>query len=78
MPQYNDYTEDHLVEKPAIEVFRSLGWEYLNCYDEQPGPDSILGRETRSEVVLVRRLRPALERLNPDLPARRSTWSSRS
>ena len=31
--------------------------------------EGVVGRETKSEVVLVPRLRAALERLNPDLPA---------
>lgn len=64
----HDYGEDALIEQPAIRLFESLGWEAANCYDEVPGPASFLGRETRSEVVLAARLRPALERLNPTLP----------
>lgn len=62
------YTEDALIEQPTIRLFEALGWETANCYDEIAGPYSFLGRETRAEVVLVARLRPALERLNPDLP----------
>src|SRR6266849_4661640 len=61
----DDYTEDALVEKPTIELFRKLDWKSQNCYYETFGRDSTLGRETSSEVVLVRRLRPALEKLNP-------------
>ena len=38
----------------------------MNCYQERFGPQGTLGRETQAEVVLVSRLRPALERLNPD------------
>lgn len=30
----NDYTEDALVEQPAIELFRQLDWDTANCYDE--------------------------------------------
>ncbi len=64
-----EYSEDALIEQPAIALFRdSLGWETLNCYNETLGPHGTLGRETRAEVVLVQRLRPALERLNPTLP----------
>jgi type I restriction enzyme, R subunit len=64
-----EYSEDALIEQPAIALFHdALGWETLNCYDETLGPASTLGRETRGEVVLVRKLRPALERLNPALP----------
>ncbi len=74
------YSEDSLVEQPAIQLFKELGWEVANCYNEHfgstltlPSPtgrgEISLGRETAAEVVLVSRLRPALERLNPDLPA---------
>ena len=65
----NDYSEDNLIEKPAIELFSELGWDTANCFYEVCGPNSTLGRETTTEVVLVSRLRPAMERLNPDLPA---------
>jgi type I restriction enzyme R subunit len=65
---YNQYSEDIIIEQPAIRLFESLGWETAHCYDEVAGPHSFLGRETRADVVLVDRLRPALERLNSDLP----------
>jgi type I restriction enzyme R subunit len=60
----DEYTEDALVEKPAMELFKKLGWKARNCYYETFGPGGDLGRETSSEVVLVQWLRPALERLN--------------
>jgi type I restriction enzyme R subunit len=61
----SDYSEDSLVEKPAISLFAELGWETVNGFHEfdQIG-DSPLGREAKSEVVLAVRLRPVLERLN--------------
>ena len=62
------YTEDSLVEQPAIALFAELGWETADCFKETFGAESTLGRETSSEVVLVSRLRPVLERLNPELP----------
>ena len=37
--------------------------------EEAFGATGTLGRETKSEVVLVPKLRSALERLNPALPA---------
>ena len=65
----NDYTEDHLFEKPAIQLMQhELGWDVVNCYDEWNGGVSNQGRDGKREVVLVSRLRPALQRLNPDLP----------
>lgn len=63
----NPYTEDNLVERPAMELLHSIGWDTLNCYDEKFGKDGTLGRETPSEVVLVRQLREALIRLNPQM-----------
>jgi hypothetical protein len=65
----SSYSEDILVEQPAIALFGGLGWETVNCYHETFGPYGNLGRETSSEVVLVARLWSALERLNPGLPA---------
>jgi len=68
-PSDGDFSEEELVEKPAIELFHELGWETKNCFNETFGPKGTLGRDSPSEVVLVSRLRPALERLNPELPA---------
>ena len=56
------------LENAAIALFANLGRETMNCYQEICGTNSTLGRETRSEVVLVFRLRSALEKLNPGLP----------
>ncbi len=63
-----DYSEDALVEQPAIALFAELGWETVNCFHETFGPHGTLGRDTPAEIVLVPRLRAALQRLNPDLP----------
>lgn len=63
------YTEDALVEQPAIQLFAELGWQTLNCYNEQFGENGLLGRSNRSEVVLVRHLRAALQKLNPGVSA---------
>ncbi len=61
----NPDSENDAIEQPAIALFASLGWETLNCYHENFGPLSLLGRETPSDVVLPARLRAALEKLNP-------------
>jgi type I restriction enzyme R subunit len=63
------YTEDQLVEQPAIGLFADLGWETLSAMEETFGADGTLGRETKGEVVLTTRLRNALCKLNPELPA---------
>jgi type I restriction enzyme, R subunit len=62
------YSENHLVEKPAIQLLGELGWVTKSASEEAFGPFSSLGRETKSEVVLAPKLRVALERLNPVLP----------
>ena len=62
----NQYSEDQLVEQTAIALLAEIGWEILDCYDEFDQGSSPLGRENRGEVVLTKRLRAALERLNPD------------
>ena len=63
------YTEDQLVEQPAIGLFAELGWATVLAAEEVFGESGTLGRESSGEVVLVPRLRAALERLNPTLPA---------
>jgi len=68
-PKKTGYSEDELVEQPAIQLFGELEWETANCYHEFSAGKSDLGRENMGEVVLVERLRPALMSLNPDLPS---------
>lgn len=63
------YSEDQLVEQPAIGLFADLGWQTLSAMEETFGASGTLGRETKSEVVLAARLRAALCKLNPMLPA---------
>jgi len=61
-----EYSEDELIEQSAIGVFkRDLKYEHLNCYEEK-FPDT-LGRELKSDVVLVNRLLAAMEKLNDNL-----------
>jgi type I restriction enzyme R subunit len=63
------YTEDELIEQPAIALFSYIGWQTANCYEETFGLHGSLGRETSNEVLLLSHLQPALELLNPDLPS---------
>ncbi|MDT4289547.1 type I restriction endonuclease subunit R [Methylomonas sp. MO1] len=65
---HHAYTEDQLVEQPAIELFAELGWQTVSALDETFGKGGTLGRETKGEVVLVARLRAALGKFNPALP----------
>ena len=59
-------TED-LLEQLAIDWFKDLGFEHL--YGPDIAPDTTAGeRDSWQQVILTRRLRSALERLNPTLP----------
>lgn len=68
---YNDYSEDSLVEKSAILEFEKLDYTHINCFREKFGPDGkgTLGRKTKSEVLLFRKLREAIQKLNPSICA---------
>ena len=63
------YTEDALIEQPAINLFSAIGWQTLDCYAETFGEDGLLSRDNRSEVVLVRELHQALTHINPNCTA---------
>ncbi|MEW5774587.1 MAG: type I restriction endonuclease subunit R [Thermodesulfobacteriota bacterium] len=63
------YSEDILIEQPAIALFASLGWQTANLYHEFATGRSVEGREGKRDVFLPVRLRAALEKLNPGLPA---------
>ncbi|WP_254174007.1 type I restriction endonuclease subunit R [Planktothrix pseudagardhii] len=56
------------LELETLKLFEQLGYTTANCYSEKIGNNSTLGRETKAEVVLISKLRPALEKLNPTLP----------
>jgi len=63
-----DYSEYALIEEPAIALFSRLGYETANCFNEQVcGWVPTLGRETTVDVLLIPRLRAALEKLNPGM-----------
>ena len=63
------YTEDQLVEQPAVGLFATLGWQTVSAMEETFGVGGTLGRETKGEVVLIERLREALTKLNGGIPA---------
>jgi type I restriction enzyme R subunit len=63
-----DFSENTLVELPAIALFNELGYASTNCFYEKVGGHApTLGRETTSDVILRLRLAAALERLNPGI-----------
>ena len=71
-PLYGGFSENDLVEQPAIDLFRELGWQTANLMGEfggkAGGVKSTEGRESKRDAVLPNRLRLALQRLNPGLP----------
>lgn len=64
----SSYSEQGLIEQPAIEMLKKLGWKHINALHETLGPSGTLGRDNQSEIILQSRLRNAFQRLNPDLP----------
>jgi type I restriction enzyme R subunit len=61
-------SEDALVEQPALEWLSEAGWKHVPGPDlaaEAPGAE----RKIWSDVVLIERLREAVARINPELPA---------
>lgn len=65
---FDDYSENTLVEQPAIALFASLHWQTANLYHETFGAHGTEGRESEHQVILPRRLTQALKKLNPELP----------
>ena len=62
MTSFNEST----VEQATLEWLSNLGWETAYGPDIAPGTPAA-ERDNYTQVVLERRLRDALERLNPDL-----------
>jgi type I restriction enzyme R subunit len=62
-------SEDGIVEKPALSLLQELGWSHITLMDEAPGAANPTGRANFQQAHLPARLRAALERLNPGLPA---------
>ena len=63
-----DFSENALVELPAIALFNELGYTSANCFYEQvSGSSATLGRETTNDVLLWPRLKKALQKLNPGI-----------
>lgn len=68
MTLYPDLDSEDALEKATMQLFEGMHWdEVINCYDEKLGAGGTLGRETTAEVVLVPRLKAALERYNQNV-----------
>ena len=64
-----EYSEDGLVETATKDVLEELGWTVKTAWKAETfGPDGLLGREHKGEVILKRNLLAALKELNKDLP----------
>lgn len=64
-----EYSEDNLIENATQDVLEDLGWEVQYAWTKETfGPSGLLGRENKSEVILKKYLRQALEKYNPGLP----------
>ena len=67
MVKMKEFTEPELLEKAVLEWFKELGYEVAYGPDISPG-GSRPERDSYSDVVLLRRLRASLIRINPTLP----------
>ncbi len=61
------YLDEAQVEIAATDYFRELGYEYVHGPDVAPDGE-LPERDDYNQTILPRRLRQALEALNPDLP----------
>jgi len=66
----NAYSEDQMIQAGTADFFAEhLDWRSVYAFDREDfGPDSLLGRSHRGEVVLLRELRQALKKHNPKAP----------
>ncbi|MBS1252939.1 MAG: hypothetical protein MAG451_01982 [Anaerolineales bacterium] len=64
-----DPDSEAALEAETLALFTDLKWTTANAQAESAGNCPVTGRETTGDVVLVDRLRAALARLNPDVPA---------
>lgn len=65
----HDYSEEQLIEIPALALLGDLGWANESALEETFDEDGTFGRVGAGDVVLVPRLQAALQRLNPMLPS---------
>jgi type I restriction enzyme R subunit len=65
----NAYSEKELVEQSAMEILGALDWAAATAKEEIFGASGTFGRESPREVTLTRRLRAALGKFNPGVPA---------
>lgn len=66
----NQFSEDNLVEQTVIKLIKETWGDevcHINAYKAED--DLLLGRDNQGEVVLKKYLLPALQKINPAIPA---------
>lgn len=59
---------ENIIEASAIELLQSQGWEYVN--GKEISPEGLFcERESFSQIILTNRLRNAIAKINPHIPA---------
>jgi len=59
---------ENIIEQSAIEILQSQEWEYIN--GKEISPEGLYcERESFEQIILTKRLREALAKINPSLPA---------
>ena len=59
---------ENIIEESAIEILQSQGWEYANGRDLSP-EGLFCERENYQQIILTQRLRNAISKINPNIPA---------
>jgi len=47
----SEYTEDSLIEQPAINLFADIGWQTIDCYSEVFGEEGTLERNPKRSTI---------------------------
>lgn len=62
-----EYSEQHLVQEPAAARMHAHGWKSVLAFNEETfGPNGTLGRDDKSQTILLRSVRKALKAINGD------------
>ncbi len=64
-----EYSEDGLIERATQDVLEELGWKVVTAWPSETfGPNGQLGREDKSQVLLHRDIKHAIQKYNDDIP----------
>ena len=62
-----EYGEERLVQEPAAARMATHGWKSVLAFNEEDfGPNSLLGRDDKTQTILFRSVRKALKAINGD------------